>query len=125
MANPGLIKSLIAEAVVLPRRVVRFGAADGQVVQSSAATDAHIGVADIGQDTAGARLDVVMSGFANAEAGAVIARGALLSADSQGRVIAAAAAAGANVRTIGTALSAATAAGEIIPINVVPGTFQG
>lgn len=125
MANPGLIKSLIAEAAVLPRRVVRFGTADGQVVQSSAATDAHVGVSDIGQDTAGSRLDVVMSGFANAEAGAAVARGALLSCDSQGRVITAAAAAGSNVRVIGVALAAAAGAGEIIPINVAPASFQG
>ena len=31
MANPGLVKSMVAEAAVLPYRVVKFGAADGQV----------------------------------------------------------------------------------------------
>jgi hypothetical protein len=105
--------------------VVKFGTADGQVVQSAAAADAHVGVSDLGQDTAGARVDVILGDIADVEAGAAITRGALLSADSAGRVIVATASAGANVRTIGTALAAAAGAGEIIPINVVPGTFQG
>jgi hypothetical protein len=126
MAKPGLTKAMVAEAAVLPYRVVKFGTADGQVVQSAAAADAHVGIADnLGQVTAGARVDVILDDIADAEAGAAIARGALLSVDSQGRVITAAAAAGTNVRTIGTALASAAAAGEIIPVNVTAGTFQG
>lgn len=126
MSNTGLVKSFIAEAAVLPYRVVKPGAADGQVVQSAAAANAHIGVADnLGQATVGARVDVVMNGIAEAEAGAAVAFGALLSADSSGRVITAAASGGTNVRTIGTALAAANNAGEIIPIEVIPGSFQG
>lgn len=126
MANPGLIKSFIAEAAVLPYRAVKFGTAEGQVVQAAAAADAQIGVADnLGQNTAGSRVDVVLDGIADAEAGAAITRGALLSVDASGRVITAAAAAGVNVRSIGTALSTAAAAGEIIPIRVGPGSFQG
>ena len=126
MANPGLVKSLIAEAAVLPYRVVKFGTADGVVIQSTAAADAHIGVADnLGQSTAGSRLDVIMDGIADAEAGAAITRGALLSVDSSGRVITAAASAGANVRAIGVALASAGAAGEIIPVMVEQGSFQG
>ena len=57
--------------------------------------------------------------------GAAITRGALLSIDSAGRVITAAASAGANVRVIGIALASAGAAGEIIPVSVEPGSFQG
>ena len=126
MANPGLIKSLVAEAAVLPYRVVKLGAADGQVVQSAAAADAHIGVADnLGQATVNGRVDVIMDGIAEAEAGAAITRGALLSADSSGRVITAAAAAGSNVGVIGRALASAAGAGEIIPISVSIGSFQG
>lgn len=126
MANPGLTKSFIAEAAVLPYRVVKFGTAAGQVVQAAAAADALVGVADnLGQDTAGSRVDVILEGIAEATAGAAITRGALLSADSSGRVITAAASAGANVRVIGVAMDSAAAAGEIIPINVAPGSFQG
>lgn len=126
MANPVLTKSFVAEAAVLPYRVVKCGAADGQVVQSAAAADAHIGVADnLGQATIGYRCDVVTSGIAEAEAGAAVTRGALLSADSSGRVITAAASAGSNVRVIGVAMASAGGAGEIIPVNVSPGSFQG
>lgn len=126
MANPGLTKSLVAEAAILPYRVVKFGTADGVVIQSAAAADAHIAIADnLGQNTAGARVDVILDGIADAEAGAAITRGALLACDSSGRVITAAASAGANVRVIGVALASAGAAGEIIPVNVEPGSFQG
>jgi hypothetical protein len=126
MNNPSLIKSLIAEAAVLPYRVVKFGSADGQVVQAAAATDACVGIADnLGQGTAGSRVDVALDGVAEAEAGAAVTRGALLSVDSSGRVIAATAGAGANVRVIGVAMASAGAAGEIIPVSIKPGSFQG
>lgn len=126
MSNPTLIKSYVAEAAVLPYRVVKFGAADGQVVQAAAAADASVGIADaLGQGTAGSRVDVAVDGIAEAEAGAAVARGALVSVDSSGRVITATASAGANVRVIGVAMSAAGAAGEIILVSIKPGSFQG
>lgn len=126
MPNPVLVKSYVAEAAVLPYRVVKFGTADGVVIQSTAAGDAHVGVADnLGQATAGARVDVVQSGIVEAEAGAAITRGALLSVDSSARVITAAASAGTNVGVIGRALVSAGAAGEIINILIAPGSFQG
>lgn len=126
MPNKTLVKSCIAEAAVLPYRVVKFGSADGQVVQAAAATDASIGIADnLGQGTAGSRVDVALSGTAEAEAGAAITRGVLLSVDSSGRVITAAASAGSNVRVIGIAMASASAAGEIIPVSINPGSFQG
>lgn len=126
MSNPTLIKSYVAEAAVLPYRVVKFGTADGLVVQAAAATDASFGIADnLGQGTAGSRVDVAVDGIVEAEAGAAVARGALLSVDSSARVITAAAAAGSNVRTIGNAMSAAGAAGEIILVRINPGSFQG
>lgn len=126
MPNPVTVKSMVAEAAVLPYRVVKFGTADGSVIQATAATDALVGVADnLGQATAGARVDVGVVGIVEAEAGAAITRGALLSVDSSARVITAAASAGSNVRTIGVALVSAGAAGEIINIALSQGSFQG
>ena len=126
MPNPVTVKSMVAEAAVLPYRVVKFGTADGSVIQATAATDALVGVADnLGQATAGARVDVGVVGIVEAEAGAAITRGALLSVDSSARVIAAAASAGSNVRTIGVALVSAGGAGEIINIALSQGSFQG
>jgi hypothetical protein len=121
-----MVKSYVAEAAVLPYRIVKFGAADGQVVQAAAGTDAAFGLADnLGQAAVGGRVDVIQSGIGEGEAGAAITRGALLMADASGRVITAAAAAGSNVRTIGTALASAGGAGEIIPVDINPGSFQG
>lgn len=126
MANPGLVKSFVAEAAVLPYRIVKFGSADGQVLQAAAATDASVGVADnLGQDTANSRVDVILSDIADVEAGGAITRGALVTSDASGRAVSAAPAAGANVRVIGTALANAGAAGEIIPLLLSPGSFQG
>lgn len=126
MANPSLVKSYVAEAAVLPYRIVKFGTADGQVQQTAAAADACIGVAnELGQDTAGARVDVIQSGIAEVTAGAAVTRGALVMSDASGRAITAAAAAGTNVRYVGVALANAGAAGEIIPVDVHPGSFQG
>lgn len=126
MPNATLAKSYVAEAAVLPYRAVKFGTASGQVIQAAAAADAIIGVADnLGQATAGARVDVIQGGIAEIEAGAAITRGALLISDASGRGITAAAAAGTNTRTMGIALETAAGAGEIIPVLLMPGSFQG
>lgn len=119
-------QSFVAESAVLPYRIVKLGTSDGNVVQAAAATDAAIGVADnLGQATAGSRVDVAKSGPVEVEAGAAITRGALLMSDASGRAITAAASAGSNVRVIGVALVSAGAAGEIITAELSMGSFQG
>ena len=119
-------QSFVAEAAGLPYRIVKLGTSDGNVVQAAAATDAAIGVADnLGQNTAGSRVDVAKSGPVEVEAGAAITRGALLMSDASCRAIPAAAAAGSNVRTVGYALVSAAAAGEIITAELSMGSFQG
>lgn len=126
MPNPSLIKSYVAEAAVLPYRIVKLGAADGQVLQAAAATDAAIGVSDsLGQDTIGYRVEVIHEGVAEITAGAAITRGTLVMSDASGRAIAAAASAGTNVATVGRALNSAGAAGEVINVLLSIGSFQG
>lgn len=126
MANPGLTKSMIAESAITAYRIVKFGTADGQVVPAAAATDALVGIADnLGQATAGFRVDVIVDDIAEAEAGAAITRGAPLTSDASGRVVTAAPAAGVNNRLIGIAMASAGAAGEIIPVLVSPSSMQG
>lgn len=120
MANPVLIKAMVAESAVLPYRVVKFGSADGQVVQAAAAADTSVGVSDnLGQADAGDIVDVVTSGVGEVEAGAAFSRGARLTADAQGRAVAAA----SGNAVIGVAMAAATAAGDIVPVNVVPSMY--
>lgn len=120
-----LILSFTAGAAIAPFRIVKQGASDRLVVQSSAAADAHVGVcAQPGGAAIGTRIDVLISGRAEIEAGGTIARGDFLSADASGRAIRAAAAAGANVRTIGTALESGVL-GDLITMIVDLGSFQG
>jgi hypothetical protein len=114
-----------AGANIAPSRIVKMGASDKLVVQSSAAADSHIGVcAQPGGAEIGERVDVTVSGMVDVECGATIARGDLLSADSSGRAIKAAAAVGTNVRMIGTAQESGVT-GVLIAVNVNLGSFQG
>ena len=73
----------------------------------------------------GARVDVVISGITEVEAGAAFSAGALLTADGTGRAIVAAPAAGVNNRIVGIALQPAGAAGDLVQINVTPLSLQG
>lgn len=103
MRNEGLAKTLIAGATVAARRIVKFGSGDTAVLQSSAAADFHIGVSDLGA-ASGEYCDVIVDGIALVQYGGDVTRGALLTADSDGRAIAAAPAAEATARIIGVAM---------------------
>ena len=125
MRNQGLVKNYTAEAAIAAYRIVKFGAADGGVLIAAAATDKAIGVTDrLAAAVAGDRIDVIRSGIAEVEYGAAVAAGDLLMSDASGRAIVAAAAAGANVRTIGVA-EVAGVLGDIGSVDLVPGSFQG
>lgn len=122
--TPILTKSYKAGAAVAARRIVKFDAADNQVIQAAAATDLAIGVSEqIGADS-GAMCDVIVAGIAEVEAAGVIARGALVTANADGKAVAAAPGAGVNNRVVGIALVTA-AAGDYIPVLVVPHQIQG
>lgn len=123
MRNEGLAKTLIAGAAVAARRIVKFGTSDTAVVQSAAAGDANIGVADLGA-ASGEYCDVIIDGIALVEYGGNVTRGALLMSDANGRAITAAGAAGTNVRTIGVAMVSGVS-GDIGSVRIAPGSFQG
>lgn len=125
MANRGLVKSYSAEGAISPCRIVKFGAANYGVLQATAGADSVIGVTDAVLTIAqGESVDIIHSGIAEVELGGGVTRGDLLMSDANGKGIAAAAAAGANVRTIGPALVSGVA-GDKIPVLIIPGTFQG
>lgn len=124
MSNPMLLKSFTAGAAITAFRLLKLSAAE-TVVPAAAAADASIGVANEVAAASGERQDVVMAGIAFVEAGAAVALGALVMSDASGRGITATAAAGSNVRVIGTAIDAASAAGDVIRVLVSPGSFQG
>lgn len=121
MRNEGLAKTLIAGAAVAARRIVKFGASDTAAIQSAAATDAHIGVSDLGATASGDPFDVIVDGIALVEYGGNVAAGDLLTADADGKAIAAAPAATASARTIGPAMRTGVA-GDIGSVRIAPGS---
>lgn len=125
MGNPLLIKEGTAEGAVTKYRIVKHGAADGGVLQSAAATDFHCGVYSENFDVvSGERLGIVKAGLADVEYGGVVTRGQPITSDANGKAIAAAPAAGANVRIIGFAEVSAVA-GDIGAAWIEPGIYQG
>ena len=64
-----------AGGAVAPYRIVKFGDADGKVVQSAAAADAHVGVSGRASAESGARVEFARAGIADIEFGGNVARG--------------------------------------------------
>lgn len=120
-----ITKNYVAAAAIAAYTIVKPDAAAGKVVAAAAAADKLIGVTTDVDAVLGERADVIHLGEAKVVAGAAFAAGDLLMSDASGRAIVAAAAAGANVRTVGYAREAATALGDIVEIVVQPGVFQG
>lgn len=124
MANTLFNKNYTAEAAIAPYRIVKPGAADGGVLQAAAAGDSLMGVCESVGPAAGERCDIVKVGLADVEFGGTVARGAPVTSDANGKAVAAAPAAGANVRVIGFAEVSAVA-GDIAAILVSPCVMQG
>lgn len=124
MANALLIKAGTAEAAIAAYRIVKHGAADGGLVQAAAATDFLCGVCESVGPASGERVDIVKAGIAEVEFGGTVTRGAPVTSDANGKAVAAAPAAGSNVRIIGFAEVSAVA-GDIAPVWVEPGLMQG
>lgn len=125
MSNITLSKNFQAGAAISAFTLVKHGTADDIAVAAAAASDLVIGATQDIAPASGERVDVAITGIAYITAGAAVTRGKRLMSDASGRVIEAAAAAGTNVNTIGVALESASALGDVIKVNLVPGTFQG
>lgn len=121
-----LIKSYIAGAAITKRRIVKFGAADGAVIQSAgaAATEFSIGVSSEIDVASGEPVDVIRDGLADVEYGGTVVRGGPITSDATGRAVAAAPAAGTNNRIIGFAEVSAVV-GDVGPAFICPGFMQG
>ena len=90
MRVEGLITNYNAGAAVAPYRIVKHGSGDRVAVQASAAADAAIGVSDqLGAAATGDPMDVIHSGLAEVEFGGNVTRGNPLTADADGKAIAA------------------------------------
>jgi len=125
MSNREIIKSYSAEGTISPCRLVKPGAADYGVVVATAGADKVIGVTmPLVSVVSGDSVEIMHEGIADLQLGGTVTRGDLLMSDGTGQGIVAAAGAGANVRTIGTALVSGVS-GDIIPVLLSPGSFQG
>ena len=104
MSNATLIKAYTAPAAIAAYRIVKFNTAaspnDREVAVASAGTDFLIGVNDRIAAAAGERCEVVRAGIAAVEYGGAVVRGAMLTADSDGKAVSTVA---ANRRIIGVA----------------------
>ncbi len=105
-----------AGGTVSPYRIVKYGGADGAVVQSAAAADAHVGVSGRAAAADGGRVEIARAGIADVEYGGNVARGALLTADADGKAVAAE----DGNRVIGVA-EVSGAAGDIGQVLLAPG----
>lgn len=120
-----MIKTYVAAAPILKYRIAKAGATSGTVQPATAATDEAIGVTpDVGAGT-DERCDLIHHGEGFVVAGGAIAFGKLFVAGAGGKAIQAAPAAGTSVRTIGMALEAAAADGDIIRAFIFPSVQVG
>lgn len=122
--NPGLIKNYVAETAVAQFRIVKPGSTDDYVVQSTAATEALMGVSGFVGGDAGGRVDIIKSGITDVEYGGTVTRGDWLTSDASGKAVASAPAAGANANVIGRA-EVSGVAGDIGSVLIAPGRIQG
>lgn len=117
MSNPLLSRSMVAEAAISAYRIVKVGAADGQVLTAAAATDLSIGVVENVAPAIGERCSVVMVGVAEITLGGTVARGAAVTSDASGRAVTAS----AGNRRIGIALASGVV-GDVVEVLLSPGT---
>jgi hypothetical protein len=122
--TPVLTKSFKAGGTIAARTLVKFGADDQTVVAAAAVGDLILGVTTDLPVVAGETVDVILVGIGEAIAGGTITRGALLTSNATGQVVAAAPAAGANNRIAGVAIASA-AANDIIAVLITQASLQG
>lgn len=128
--NQGLVKSFLGSAAIGANLIVKFGAADDTVSPAAAATDLLLGITNeiaLSADdvTKGNMCDVTLCGIEQLKLGAAaVTRGQKLTSDANGKGITAAPAAGANVHVVGIALKSG-AAGDVIPVFIMPSVMQG
>lgn len=118
---PTFTKSYEAAAAVAGYQIVKFADAanNNTVVAGAANTDALMGVSDAMGADQGGMLDVHRGGLVSVELGGAVSAGDPLTSDADGKAVAAAAVAGATVRTIGTADEPGVA-GDIIDVFFAP-----
>lgn len=122
---PTFIKSYEASADIAGYRFVSFSdtAASSKVAQAAANTAPIIGVSDALPAKIGQQCDIHLAGLAPVMLGGTVTAGAPLTADADGKAIAAVAAASTTVRIAGFAHQPGVA-GDIIDVWLAPGLLD-
>lgn len=118
------IRSYKAEAAVEKFRIVKFGAADDQVVKGAAVGDNLIGISMEVDSAINEMCDVVKQGPAQVVCGGAVTRGDKLTTDANGKAVVAAPAAGVNNNIVGVADQSGVL-DDIIRCTVGVGRIQG
>jgi hypothetical protein len=120
-----IVLTFIAAAAVAHRQLVKFTANDGEVTPCTAATDMPAGVVDFpGGGGIAERVDVVLFGEAEVQAGGTIAPGGFFASDASGHAVAAAPSAGVN-NGVGGRVLAGAVSGDFVRSFINPIRIQG
>lgn len=120
-----LQKGYTAGAAIAAHTLLKFGAADGQVINAVDAAAAIIGVQSELDVASGDRASVAMVGnIEDVKLGGTVTRGDPITSDASGFGVAAAPVAGTNNYIVGFA-EASGVSGDIIPVVIAPGRIQG
>jgi hypothetical protein len=124
MSTPTLTRNFVAGAALVKRRIVKFDSSDWTVIQATAVTEALVGVSAELTVASGERVDVHLAGVVEVEFGGTVTRGGMLTADSDGKAVAAAPAQGVNNNVVGRAIVSGSS-GDIGLVLLAPGIIQG
>ena len=117
-------KQYIAESAVGANLIIKPGSTDDFVAQGAAATDLLMGVSGNIPAAAGERIDIAKEGILDIVFGGTVTRGQPITSDASGRAVAAAPAAGSNVRIVGFA-EVSGVLGDIGGVFLSLGIMQG
>ena len=113
-----------AAAAIAAYQLVKYGAADGEVIPAAGPTDLIIGgPGNIGASV-GDRIDIVLDDFVEVRLGGTVTRGERLTSDADGLAVAAAPATGVNAYIIGYA-TVSGVLNDIIWMRIAPSIMQG
>lgn len=119
MNIPGLITAKRASGAIAARRIVIHGSSDGLAAQAAGSTALLIGISTEIPAADGAVFDVIRSDLAPVEYGGNVTRGDALTADAQGRAVAATLPPAATTWIIGFA-ELSGVAGDIGSVYIAP-----
>ena len=123
--NVILEKNFVAGAAIAAGLIVKHGAADDTVLPAAAGTDLMFGVASRDFEAAiNERIDIMTQGIASVKLGGAVTRGQPITSDAAGKGIAAAPAAGSNVRVIGIAMASGVL-NDVIDVLLSQSVMQG